>query len=104
MFEKVINDGYTKILAVNIYGNISETDNILHLVIDKYTAKGIEFFHLDISNIAIASGLYAVSAGKYLEEGKSYEETIDILVEEYETLKAYWRIKEYFYGSNKNYR
>lgn len=92
VFEKVINDGYTKIIAVNIFGNLRDTDNIVQLVIDKYTANGIKFYHLDTSNIAIASGLYAVSAGDYLKEGKSYEDTINILAQDYEELKVFLRL------------
>lgn len=96
VFERVINDGYTKIIAINIFDNLKDTYNIVQLVIDKYIADGIKFYHLDARDMAIANGLYAVSAGKYLKEGKSYEDTINILEEDYENMKAFLKFWDIF--------
>lgn len=93
IFERIIQDGYTKIIAINISSNLSGTYNMVRLVSNEYTSKGIQFYHLDTKNIAIASGMYAISAAKHLKEGNSYEDTINLLTEEYGNSKVFFCVE-----------
>ena len=93
VFERIMSDGYTKIIAINISSNLSGTYNLVRLVSDEFTSKGIEFYHLDTKNIAIASGMYAISAARYLKEGKSYEDTIKLLKKEFGNSKLFFCVE-----------
>ncbi len=93
VFEKIMSDGYTKIIAINISSNLSGTYNLVRLVSDEITSKGIEFYHLDTKNIAIASGMYAISAARHLKEGKSYEDTIKLLKKEFGNSKLFFCVE-----------
>lgn len=90
IFEKIMNDGYSKIIAINISSNLSGTYNLVRLVSKEYIGKGIKFYHLDTKNIAIGSGMYAMSAAKHLKDGKSYEDTIKNLMSEYGNSKVFF--------------
>lgn len=90
VFENIIKDGYNKIIAINISSSLSGTFNLIRLVSDEFKHKGIQTYLFDTKNIAIASGMYAVSAANQLGEGKSYEETIHLLESEYGNSKVFF--------------
>lgn len=90
IFGNIISDGYNKIIAISISSNLSGTFNLIRLVNDEFKQEGIQTYLFDTKNIAIASGMYAISASSHLEEGKSYEETIQLLESEYGNSKVFF--------------
>lgn len=93
VFENIIKDGYDKIIAINISSNLSGTFNLTRLISEEFEKEGIDTFLFDTKNIAIASGLYAVSVANHLGEGKSYDETVKLLESEYGNSKVFFCIE-----------
>jgi DegV family protein with EDD domain len=90
VFENIVKDGYNKIISISISSNLSGTFNLTRLISDELKNEGIETYLFDTKNIAIASGMYAMSVANHLEEGKSYEETIHLLESEYGNSKVFF--------------
>jgi DegV family protein with EDD domain len=93
VFENIVKDGYNKIIAINISSNLSGTFNLTRLISEEFNKEGIDTYLFDTKNIAIASGLYAVSVANHLEAGKSYEETVELLKSEYGNSKVFFCIE-----------
>jgi len=92
-FENIIRDGYKKIIAIHISSNLSGTFNLIRLISEEYLQKGIQTFLFDTKNIAIGSGMYAMAAARYLEEGKSYEDTIQQIEKERGNSKLFFCVE-----------
>lgn len=93
VFEKIIEDGYINIIAINISSSLSGTYNIVQLVSEEFISRGIQFYHLDTKNIAIASGMYAISAVRHLRNGNSYQDTVRLLKKEYGSSKVFFCVE-----------
>ncbi len=93
VFGNMVKDGYNKIIAISISSNLSGTFNLTRLVSDEFKKEGIETYVFDTKNIAIGSGMYAMSAARHLGEGKSYEETIKLLESEYGNSKVFFCVE-----------
>jgi EDD domain protein, DegV family len=93
VFEEIIRDGYNKIIAIDISSSLSGTFNLIRLISEDYKQKGVQTYMFDTKNIAIASGMYAISAANHLKEGKGYEETIHLLESEYGRSKVFFCIE-----------
>lgn len=93
VFEKIIEDGYTKIIAINISSSLSGTYNLVRLVSEEFISRGIQFYQLDTKNIAIASGMYAISAVRHLKNGNSYQDTVRLLKKEYGNSKVFFCVE-----------
>jgi DegV family protein with EDD domain len=93
VFGNIVKDGYNKIIAINISSKLSGTFNLTRLVSNDFKQEGVETYLFDTKNIALASGMYAVSAANHLEEGKSYEETIHLLESEYGNSKVFFCVE-----------
>ena len=63
-------EGYRKVLAVCISGNLSGTCNLLRLLCDEY--EGLECCVIDSKNISIGSGIIAIRCAQLLEEGMDF--------------------------------
>ncbi|WP_234120796.1 DegV family protein [Clostridium hydrogenum] len=93
VFNKIIADGYNKVISISISSKLSGTFNLIRLVSEDFKAKGIQTYLFDTKNIAIASGMYAISTANHLAEGKSYEETTQLLESEYGNSKVFFCIE-----------
>lgn len=93
IFGEIIKDGYNKIISINISSNLSGTFNLTRIVSEELKEKGIETYLFDTKNIAMASGLYAVSVANHLDDGKSYKETISLLESEYGNSKVFFCVE-----------
>jgi DegV family protein with EDD domain len=93
VFEKIIRDGYKKIIVIHISSNISGTFNLSRLISDELKKEGIETYLLDTKNIGLASGMYAMSAADHLGSGKSYEETAKLMDAEYGNSKVFFCVE-----------
>ncbi|PJI07190.1 MULTISPECIES: DegV family protein [Clostridium] len=93
VFDNIIKDGYNKIISISISSNLSGTFNLIRLVSEEFKEKGIDIYLFDTKNIAIGSGMYAISVADNLEEGKSYKETIQLLKSEYGNSKVFFCVE-----------
>lgn len=93
VFNNIIKDGYDKIVSISISSNLSGTFNLVRLVSDEFKTKGVKTYLFDTKNIAIASGMYAISVANHLGEGKGYEETIHLLESEYGNSKVFFCVE-----------
>ncbi len=103
IFEKISEDGYSKIIAVHISSNLSGTLNLVRLVSEDFKEKGIRTFIFDTKNIAIGSGMYAVFAAQQIDAGKNYEDTVQMLKSAYGKSKLFFCVEtlEYLYKGGR---
>lgn len=90
VFRNIIKDGYNKVISISISSNLSGTFNLIRLVSDEFKEKGVETYIFDTKNIGIGSGMYAISVANHIEEGKNYEEVIQLLESEYGNSKIFF--------------
>lgn len=74
VLDQIKKDGYTKVIAVTISSGLSGTNNFLRNLTEDMEDLVVKV--IDTKNISIGSGFLAMQAGKYLEEGMGFEETI----------------------------
>ena len=70
VLDRIYQEGYRKVLAICISGNLSGTCNLLRLLCDEY--EGLECCVLDSKNISIGSGILAIRCAQLLEEGMDF--------------------------------
>lgn len=93
IFDRIAADGFSKLIAINISSNLSGTYNLIRLVIEEYSKKGMEVYHLDTKNIAIASGMYAMIAARHLKEGLDFADAVQQLKQEYGNAKVFFYVE-----------
>lgn len=71
VFREMIEEGYQQIIAITISGNLSGTNNSIRIVAEDYDE--IDSFVFDTKSVGIGSGLYAVAAAHYLDQGHDFE-------------------------------
>lgn len=71
VFKEMIEEGYQQIIAITISGNLSGTNNSVRIVAEDYDE--IDSFVFDTKSVGIGSGLYAVAAAHYLDQGNDFE-------------------------------
>ncbi len=72
VLDQIYEQGYRKVLAVCISGNLSGTCNMLRVVCEDY--EKLECHVIDSKNISIGSGMLALYAAQLLEEDIGFEE------------------------------
>ena len=70
VLDRIYQEGYRKVLAICISGNLSGTCNLLRLLCDEY--EGLECCVIDSKNISIGSGILAIRCAQLLEEGMDF--------------------------------
>lgn len=84
-------DGYQKVLAVTISSRLSGTCNLLRL--NKESCPGLEMEVLDTRNISMGSGLLALAAARYLEQGIQWAELKVRMAKELTSSKMFFCMK-----------
>lgn len=67
IFNEIKEEGYEKVIVVTISSGLSGTHNMARLVAEHF--EGLDIFTLDTKNIGIGSGLVALQAEKYVDQG-----------------------------------
>ncbi len=70
-FEKIIDAGYEKIIAVTVSSGLSGTNNIVNIIAKDY--QTVETYVVDSKNISLGAGLIAITAGELIEKNYSFE-------------------------------
>jgi len=91
-FERVLNDGYDKILVITISSGLSGTFNAMRIAADMYKERA-DIHLLDTKNIDIGAGFTAIRAGELIESGYSFDEIKEKLVDAVDNTKVYFCVK-----------
>jgi DegV family protein with EDD domain len=81
-------DGYEKALVVCISSGLSGTYSLIRTVCGEY--EGMETFVLDTKNISIGSGMLALLAARWLEQGMSWSALLDELPKQIKNSKVFF--------------
>lgn len=70
IFDKIKNEGYTKVVVVTISSGLSGTNNLVRLIAEDYS--GLDVFVVDTKNIGIGSGMQGIQAGQLIASGADW--------------------------------
>ncbi|WP_296114562.1 DegV family protein [uncultured Anaerococcus sp.] len=93
IMEKIRDDGYDKLISINIGSKFSGTYNACRLA----EVDGLEVFAFNTGNLTLAQGYFATYAKKLIDEGKIFEEIIDKLEEKRDKSKVFFTIDTFKY-------
>jgi len=88
IFERIVSDGYEKVLVITISGNLSGTYNFIRLLGDDF--EGLDVFAVDTKSVALGSGMTAILAAENLEKGFSWEELKKTTIESISKIKIFF--------------
>lgn len=88
IFERIVSDGYDKVLVIAISGNLSGTYNFIRLLGNDF--EGLDVFAVDTKSVALGSGMTAILAAENLEKGFSWEELKKATAESIAKIKIFF--------------
>lgn len=77
ILNKLEEEGYTHLICINISCELSGTWNSIRLALENHPK--LTSFAYDSKTLTMAEGSLVLSAAKLIEQGKSFEEIVDIL-------------------------
>lgn len=90
IFDRIKADGYEKVLAVTISSGLSGTYNVVRLMGEQ--RNDLDIFVLDTKNIGIGAGLQAIRAAELLNEGVTWQELKEQLLQEVVRNKVFFNV------------
>lgn len=93
LLEKIKEDGYEKVICINIGNKFSGTYNACKLA----EVPGLEIYAFNTGNLTLAQGYYATYAKKLIDEGKSFDEITKKLEEKIYDSKVFFTIDTFKY-------
>ena len=93
LLEKVRDDGYNKVICINIGNKFSGTYNACRLA----EVEGLEIYAFNTGNLTLAQGFYASYAKKLIDEGLSFDEICKKLEAKIYDSKVFFTIDTYKY-------
>ena len=93
LLEKIKEDGYDKVICINIGNKFSGTYNACKLA----EVTGLEIYAFNTGNLTLAQGYYATYAKKLIDEGKSFDEITKKLEEKIYDSKVFFTIDTFKY-------
>ena len=90
IFDRIKADGYEQVLAVTISSGLSGTYNVVRLMGEQRT--DLDIFVLDTKNIGIGAGLQAIRAAELLNEGVTWQELKEQLLQEVVRNKVFFNV------------
>ncbi|WP_138268368.1 DegV family protein [Anaerofustis stercorihominis] len=91
-FEKVITDGYKKVIVITISSGLSGTHNAMRIASESFEDK-LDIMLVDTKNIDIGAGFTAIRAGELIEQGYSFDEIKEKLDDAINNTKVYFCVK-----------
>ena len=91
-FERVLTDGYKKVIVVTISSGLSGTHNAMRIASESFEDK-LDIILVDTKNIDIGAGFTAIRAGELIEQGYSFEEIKEKLYDVINNTKVYFCVK-----------
>ncbi|GAB6189138.1 DegV family protein [Marinitoga arctica] len=78
--EKMIKNGYNEIITLNISKNLSGTYNLFKMISEGIMENNdVRIANIDTLNISIGSALIVYKTAHYIDEGKSFDEIINLI-------------------------
>ena len=93
LLEKIKEDGYDKVICINIGNKFSGTYNACKLA----EVPGLEIYAFNTGNLTLAQGYYATYAKELIDEGKSFDEITKKLEEKIYDSKVFFTIDTFKY-------
>ncbi len=93
LLEKVRDDGYKKVICINIGNKFSGTYNACRLA----EVEGLEIYAFNTGNLTLAQGFYASYAKKLIDEGLGFDEICKKLEAKIYDSKVFFTIDTYKY-------
>ena len=93
LLEKIKEDGYDKVICINIGNKFSGTYNACKIA----EVPGLEIYAFNTGNLTLAQGYYATYAKKLIDEGKSFDEITKKLEEKIYDSKVFFTIDTFKY-------
>lgn len=90
IFDWIKADGYEQVLAVTISSGLSGTYNVVRLMGEQ--RNDLDIFVLDTKNIGIGAGLQAIRAAELLNEGVTWQELKEQLLQEVVRNKVFFNV------------
>lgn len=90
IFDRIKADGYEQVLAVTISSGLSGTYNVVRLMGEQ--RNDLDIFVLDTKNIRIGAGLQAIRAAELLNEGVTWQELKEQLLQEVVRNKVFFNV------------
>ena len=90
IFDRIKADGYEQVLAVTISSGLSGTYNVVRLMGEQ--RNDLDIFVLDTKNIGIGAGLQAIRAAELLNEGITWQELKEQLLQEVVRNKVFFSV------------
>lgn len=90
IFDRIKADGYEQVLAVTISSGLSGTYNVVRLMGEQ--RNDLDIFVLDTKNIGIGAGLQAIRAAELLNEGVTWQEIKEQLLQEVVRNKVFFNV------------
>ena len=90
IFDRIKADGYEQVLAVTISSGLSGTYNVVRLMGEQ--RNDLDIFVLDTKNIGIGAGLQAIRAAELLNEGVTWQELKEELLQEVVRNKVFFNV------------
>lgn len=93
LLEKIREDGYNKVICINIGNKFSGTYNACKLA----EVPGLEIYAFNTGNLTLAQGYYATYAKKLIDQGMSFSEITKKLEEKIYDSKVFFTIDTFKY-------
>lgn len=93
LLEKIKEDGFEKVICINIGNKFSGTYNACKLA----EVPGLEIYAFNTGNLTLAQGYYATYAKKLIDEGRSFAEITKKLEEKIYDSKVFFTIDTFKY-------
>lgn len=90
IFDRIKADGHEQVLAVTISSGLSGTYNVVRLMGEQ--RNDLDIFVLDTKNIGIGAGLQAIRAAELLNEGVTWQELKEQLLQEVVRNKVFFNV------------
>lgn len=90
IFDRIKADGYEQVLSVTISSGLSGTYNVVRLMGEQ--RNDLDIFVLDTKNIGIGAGLQAIRAAELLNEGVTWQELKEQLLQEVVRNKVFFNV------------
>lgn len=90
IFDRIKADGYEQVLAVTISSGLSGTYDVVRLMGEQ--RNDLDIFVLDTKNIGIGAGLQAIRAAELLNEGVTWQELKEQLLQEVVRNKVFFNV------------
>lgn len=90
IFDRIKADGYEQVLAVTFSSGLSGTYNVVRLMGEQ--RNDLDIFVLDTKNIGIGAGLQAIRAAELLNEGVTWQELKEQLLQEVVRNKVFFNV------------